>query len=64
MSRFRGVQSRTPGQGQRRGGWPTTIEKERRHALDIEMEEKSNKQRKIKKEKQLKTEANLPTEGP
>ena len=47
-----------PGQGQRRGDLPTTIEQERRHALDIGMEAINSEGLK------LKTAANLPTEGP
>ena len=51
-----------PGQGQRRGDLPTTIEQERRHALEIEMEEKNSEG--LKRKSTLKTVANLPTEGP
>ena len=51
-----------PGQGQRRGDLPTTIEQERRHALDIGMEEINSES--LKEKSTLKTAANLPTEGP
>ena len=54
-----------PGQGQRRGDLPTTIEQERRHALDIGMEAiKAKNSESLKKKSTLKTAANLPTEGP